>query len=69
MLPAESASVLSAAVKALHSSIITSNSVYPRRPSLSMTGGKEYADFHEIYVGLAAPWGLRLGERRKRAEG
>jgi len=69
MLPAASASVLSAAVKALHSSIITNDGVYPGRPSLSMTGGKGYADFHEIYVGLAAPLGLRLGERRKRAEG
>ena len=34
-----------------------------------MIGRKGYADFHEIYVGLAVPWGLRLGERRKRAEG
>jgi len=34
-----------------------------------MIGGKGYADFHEIYVGLAAPWGLRLGERRRRAKG
>ena len=25
--------------------------------------------FHEIYVGLAAPWGLRLGERRRCAKG
>jgi len=69
MLPAASASVLYAAVKALHSGIITSESVYPRRPSLSMIGGKGYADFHEIYVGMAASWGLRLGERRKHAEG
>ena len=46
-----------------------SDGVYPRQPSLSMIGGKGYADFHEIYVGLAVPWGLRLDERRKRAEG
>ena len=28
--------------------------------------GKKHTGFH---VGMAAPWGLRLGERRKRTEG
>ena len=65
MLPAASASVLSAAVKALHRARNQRFRLI-KDGHLPQERGKETWDFQRICTGFVAPSGQRLGERQRR---